>query len=201
MVDLADHPDDPDDDWDNSNDGDHADPTDHDDNADHADHADHDNHSLGPKLRIMRAVIGYVFLMLSTLKNKAGSLVAQPIDSRCVGPSEIINRISEDIHTRCEFIVANQDVFSQSELLRDLMRYLLQIIDGPNDHVIHSDAVILMCAIVAKDAIATTPRLKNIADGMGDLSTVDLWNLTCIYSDFLDKDWNDALRMIQHAAR
>jgi hypothetical protein len=198
MVDLADHADDPDDDWDNSNDGDHADPTDHDDNADHA---DHNNRNLGPKLRIMRAVIGYIFLMLSTLKNKAGSLVAQPIDSRCVGPSEIINRIFEDIDIRFEFIMGNQDVFSQSELLRDLMRHLLQIIDGPNGHIIHADAVILMCTIVAKDAIATTPRLKNITDGMGDLSTVDLWNLTCIYSDFLDKDWNDALDMIQHAAQ
>jgi hypothetical protein len=146
-------------------------------------------------------VIGYVFLMLPTLKNKAGSLVAQPIDSRCVGPSEIINRIYEDIHIRFEFIMGNQDVFSQSELLRDLMRYLLQIIDGPNGHIIHSDAVNLMGTIVAKDAIAMTPRLKNITNGMGNLSSDDLWNLTCIYSDFLDKDWNDALRMTQCAAQ
>ena len=168
------------------------------DNWDRTDYAHRTAH-LGPIMRVLRAVIGYLFLKLPTLKNRAGSLVARPIDNRSVSSVEVMHSISADIRNRYNFIVSNQEVFLQSELLRDLWCYALQIADGINDRVIQSDAVNLLCDLVAKDAIAGTPRLKNIAGGMGILTFDQTWNLTCDSQQLLTQEWKDALSLAQNA--
>ena len=167
-------------------------------NDDHlTDHSDRIVH-LEPILRVLRAMIEHLFLKLPTLKNRAGSLVALPVDSRCTGSAEDMRRILADIDNRYTFIVDNRDVFLQSELLRDVWNYVQQIEDGINDRDISSDAVNLVCDLVAKDAIAATPRLKNIAGGMGILTSDQTWNLTYDFRHLLTQEWKDALSLAQN---
>jgi hypothetical protein len=109
-----------------------------------------------------------------------------------------MRRISADVHNRYTFIVDNRDVLSRSELLNDAWCYAQQIGDGINDRDISSDAVNLVCDLVAKDAIAATPRLKNIAGGMGILTSDQTWNLTCDFRHLLTQEWKDALSLAQN---
>ena len=70
---------------------------------------------LGSTIRILRVVIAYLFLKLPALKNRAGSLVARPIDSRSIGPVEVMHRISADIRNRYNFIRFRSNIFLDFE--------------------------------------------------------------------------------------
>ena len=154
---------------------------------------------LGPRLIFMRVITEFVFFICSRMKNIAGDLGSQVTDHRINGPVEIIHNTGELIGRKWIFIWDNFDALDTD--IVESMHFALRVVENDyGDGHISFNTVDHIMTLVAKAAIVTTPRLKNIAGDISHLTSTDIWNLIVNYNHLLSAEWKSVIDLVQDGA-